>query len=172
MWRDEGKFVGEDEARLASRRAGRPRAVVIYVEGESAMNTCVNPAPVEQPASTSAWPSVNGGATVVTGVLKISGMPRSLRSEIERAMDRCIRTESEFIIPGDDPLTAQWCTRWFRDGLSVAALARGGKACAHSDSGIGCHQVLTGTREELDALDCVVRYLAQRHGFTAAVRLP
>jgi len=32
--------------------------------------------------------------------------------------------------------------------------------------------VLTGTREELDALDCVVRYLAQRHGFSAAVRLP
>ena len=71
------------------------------------MNTCVNPAPVEQPASTSTWPSVNGGATVVTGVLKISGMPRKLRSEIEHAMDRCIRTESEFIIPGDDPLTAQ-----------------------------------------------------------------
>ena len=81
------------------------------------MNTCVNPAPVEQPASTSTWPSVNGGATVVTGVLKISGMPRTLRSEIEHAMDRCIRTESEFIIPGDDPLTAQWCTRWFRMGF-------------------------------------------------------
>ena len=138
------------------------------------MNTCVNPAPVEQPASTSAWPSVNGGATVVTGVLKISGMPRSLRSEIERAMDRCIRTESEFIIPGDDPLTAQWCTRWYRDEISMEALVRGEATGPGMDSGvgIGCHQVLTGTREELDALDCVVRYLAQRHGFTAAVRLP
>ena len=166
------QFVGEDEARLASRRVGMLGAVVVYVEGESAMNTCVNPAPVEQPASTPAWPTVNGGVTVVTGVLKISGMPRSLRSKIEHAMDRCIRTESEFIIPGDDPLTAQWCTRWFRDGLSVAALAQGGSACARSGNGIGCHQVLTGTREELDALDCVVRYLAQRHGFTAAVRLP
>ena len=134
------------------------------------MNTCVNPAPVEQPASTSTWPSVNGGATVVTGVLKISGMPRKLRSEIEHAMDRCIRTESEFIIPGDDPLTAQWCTRWFRDGLSVAALAQGGSACANAGSGIGCHQVLTGTEAELAALESAVCYLAQRYGFSATVR--
>lgn len=137
---------------------------------KSALNTCVNSAPVNQPASNYAWPNRNGAAHVVSGVLKISGMPRSLRPAIERAMDRCIHTESEFIIPGDDPLNAQWCTRWYRDEISFAALARGEGQQTKGGVGIGCHQVLTGTQAELDALDTTVRYLAQRHGFTAALR--
>ena len=136
------------------------------------MNTCVNTVPVDQPASNYTWPSRNGAAVVVTGVLKISGMPRALRPEVERAMDRCIRTESEFIVPGDDPLTAQWCTRWYRDEISMEALVRGEATGSGMDSGIGigCHQVLTGTEVELAALESAVCYLAQRYGFSATVR--
>lgn len=136
------------------------------------MNTCVNTVPVDQPASNYTWPSRNGAAIVVTGVLKISGMPRALRPEVEHAMDRCIRTESEFIVPGDDPLTAQWCTQWYRDEISMEALVRGEATGPGMDSGvgIGCHQVLTGTEAELAALESAVCYLAQRYGFSATVR--
>ena len=117
------------------------------------MNTCVNTVPVDQPASNYTWPSRNGAAIVVTGVLKISGMPRALR-------------------PEDDPLTAQWCTRWYRDEISMEALVRGEATGPGMDSGvgIGCHQVLTGTEAELAALESAVCYLAQRYGFSATVR--
>ena len=134
------------------------------------MNTCVTTVPAHQSASNYAWPSRNGAAVVVTGVLKISGMPRALRPEVERAMDRCIRTESEFIVPGDDPLTAQWCTRWYRDEISMEALVYGEAAGVGAESvGIGCRQVLTGTEVELAALDSAVGYLARRYGFSATV---
>ena len=52
---------------------------------------------------------------VQTAVLRVSGMPTRLRPAIERAMVQCISTPSEYVVPGDDPLTAQWCTRWYRD---------------------------------------------------------
>ena len=134
------------------------------------MNTCVTTVPAHQSASNYAWPSRNGAAVVVTGVLKISGMPRSLRPEVERAMDRCIRTESEFIVPGDDLLTAQWCTRWYRDEISMEALVYCAAAgIGAKNVGIGCRQVLTGTEMELAALDSAVSYLAQRYGFSATV---
>lgn len=134
------------------------------------MNTCVNTAPVHQSASDYTWPNRNGAAPVVTGVLKIAGMPRSLRPEVERAMEQCIRTESEFIVPGDDLLTAQWCTRWYRDEISMEVLVYGADAGIGAKSvGIGCRQVLTGTEVELAALDSAVSYLAQRYGFSASV---
>lgn len=108
-------------------------------------------------------------------MLQISGMPRSLRPAIERAMARCIRSESEFIVPGDDPLTAQWCTRWRRDpvwdivgaGTDNAASREAANAgCA----GIGCQQVLTGTPSELEALGRAVEMLAGEYGFRGVVK--
>ena len=69
------------------------------------MNTRVHEV-VACATSPSAWPHRNVGQ-VRTAVLTIAGMPRTLRPAIERAMARCITTESEFIVPGDDPLTAQ-----------------------------------------------------------------
>ena len=136
--------------------------------------TCTAPASTQlrdQPQQVSIqpvhdWPNRSHGP-VLTGVLVISGMPRSLRPAIENAMYRCLRSESEFIIPGDDPLSAQWCTRWFRDCPSLETLAAGVPApCA----GLGCNQVLTGTAQELHALDGAITELAHRHGFAAAVR--
>ncbi len=73
---------------------------------------------------------------VRTAVLTIAGMPRTLRPAIERAMARCITTESEFIVPGDDPLTAQRSTRWYRDMPGDAELARA--ATGTLPVGIGC----------------------------------
>lgn len=114
------------------------------------------------------WPNRVSGE-VCTAVLQISGMPRCLRPAIERAMARCIRSESEFIVPGDDPLTAQWCTRWCRDadwdpvsGKTLGGTARG--------VGIGCRQVLTGTPSELEALGRAVEMLAGEYGFRAVVK--
>ena len=102
-------------------------------------------------------------------------MPRSLRPAIERAMARCIRSESEFIVPGDDPLTAQWCTRWRRDPLwDVVGIKADnvdkGEADNASCAGIGCQQVLTGTPSELEALGRAVEMLAEEYGFRGVVK--
>ncbi|AKE39614.1 Hypothetical protein NG00_01508 [Corynebacterium camporealensis] len=98
------------------------------------------------------WPEAPVAEPVVSGVLHIEGMPRTLRPVIERAMYRCIATESVFVVPNDDPLTAQWCTRWYREG-----------------AGIGCRQVLTGTAAELRALNSAVSVLAGEYGFSGKV---
>lgn len=129
------------------------------------MNTRVHEV-VACATSPSAWPHRNVGQ-VRTAVLTIVGMPRTLRPAIERAMARCITTESEFIVPGDDPLTAQWYTRWYRDMPGDAELAR--VATGTLPVGIGCRQVLTGTHEELAALGRAVELLAGEYGFNARV---
>lgn len=121
--------------------------------------------PLGSPADS--WPNRACGE-VCTAVLQISGMPRSLRPAIERAMARCIASESEFIVPGDDPLTAQWCTRWHRDPVWDPLSGRvpdnaGGL-------GIGCQQVITGTPSELDALGRAVEMLAGEYGFRGVVK--
>lgn len=119
--------------------------------------------PLGSPADT--WPNRACGE-VCTAVLQISGMPRSLRPAIERAMARCIRSESEFIVPGDDPLTAQWCTRWRRDPLWDVV----GIKADNTGAGIGCQQVLTGTPSELEALGRAVEMLAGEYGFRGVVK--
>ena len=121
--------------------------------------------PLGSPADS--WPNRACGE-VCTAVLEISGMPRSLRPAIERAMARCIRSESEFIVPGDDPLTAQWCTRWRRDPLwDVVSMNVPDNA---DGLGIGCQQVITGTPSELDALGRAVEMLAGEYGFRGVVK--
>ena len=126
--------------------------------------------PLGSPADS--WPNRACGE-VCTAVLEISGMPRSLRPAIERAMARCIRSESEFIVPGDDPLTAQWCTRWRRDSVwdPMSGRALGSAAAANAGcTGIGCQQVLTGTPSELEALGRAVEMLAGEYGFRGVVK--
>ena len=136
--------------------------------------------PLGSPADS--WPNRACGE-VCTAVLEISGMPRSLRPAIERAMARCIRSESEFIVPGDDPLTAQWCTRWRRDplwdvvGVKADNVAKGEtdnaanrEAANAGCTGIGCQQVLTGTPSELEALGRAVEMLAGEYGFRGVVK--
>lgn len=180
---------------------GEGRGVCAFYKEISAMDFRVHTAPVKevsgtctataptqpgnhpQPVSVSpvhAWPNHNSGP-VLTGVLVISGMPRTLRPAIEEAMYECLRSESEFIVPGEDPLSAQWCTRWFRDRPSLESLAAGkprgcssssqaGEAASTSAAGLGCHQVLTGTAQELSSLESAVGELARTHGFSAALR--
>ena len=110
----------------------------------------------------------------IAGVLRIGAMPRRFRPMVEEAMARCVTSDPSFVVPGDDPLYAQWCTRWFKDvpADNLVAIARG-TAGAQSGkgvpAGIGCHQVLTGTRAELASLDADVRELAAEHGFRAQV---
>lgn len=94
-------------------------------------------------------------------------MPVRLRPVVEDLMARVIVSESEFVVPGDDPLTAQWCTRWHKDhpGDNIVALAAGratGTAC-----GVGCRQVLTGTRAELEDFAAQLAQLAHAYGFSA-----
>lgn len=165
------------------------------VGGQSAVHTTSPPmssAPVSSQSMSSApmspAPALAGaGASAVeegsmrTGVLKISGMPRRLRPAIERAMATCLVSDSCLCIPGDDPLTAQWCTRWYRDclmpqsftdweqqGRMGGVVAEGASASA-AKAGIGCHQVLTGTAAELRALNAVVETLAGEFGFQGRV---
>ena len=112
---------------------------------------------------------------VQTAVLRVSGMPTRLRPAIERAMVQCISTPSEYVVPGDDPLTAQWCTRWYRDtgfddDLATLAAFPGVELPApRAEKCVGCRQVITGTAHELRALNSVVATLAQEFGFSARV---
>lgn len=125
--------------------------------------------PLGSPADS--WPNRACGE-VCTAVLQISGMPRNLRPAIERAMARCISSESEFIVPGDDPLTAQWCTRWHRDPLWDVVGIKADSAAPDNAGGlgIGCQQVITGTPSELDALGRAVEMLAGEYGFRGVVK--
>ena len=112
---------------------------------------------------------------VQTAVLRVSGMPTRLRPAIERAMVQCISTPSEYVVPGDDPLTAQWCTRWYRDTgfdddlASLAAFPGVELPQPRAEKCVGCRQVITGTAHELRALNSVVATLAQEFGFSARV---
>ena len=137
----------------------------VHPQKADASAPATSASPAGSPAES--WPHRACGE-VGTAVLQISGMPRALRPAIERAMARCIRSESEFIVPGDDPLTAQWCTRWRRDADwdPVSGKKLGGE---RARGGIGCHQVLTGTPSELEALGRAVEMLAGEYGFQGAV---
>ncbi len=105
---------------------------------------------------------------VVTAVLSVRACPKRLRASIERAMATCIRTESEFVVPGDDPLFAQWHTRWWKD-RGVAGTATGSAVGTPSGVFVGCRQVITGTPPEIDNLRVVVETLAAEFGFSASV---
>ena len=112
---------------------------------------------------------------VQTAVLRVSGMPTRLRPAIERAMVQCISTPSEYVVPGDDPLTAQWCTRWYRDTgfdddlATLAAFPGVELPQPRAEKCVGCRQVITGTAHELRALNSVVATLAEEFGFSARV---
>ena len=112
---------------------------------------------------------------VQTAVLRVSGMPTRLRPAIERAMVQCISTPSEYVVPGDDPLIAQWCTRWYRDTgfdddlASLAAFPGVELPQPRAEKCVGCRQVITGTAHELRALNSVVATLAEEFGFSARV---
>lgn len=83
---------------------------------------------------------------ITSGVLIIESMPARLRPRVEELMVTCLPSASTWEIPGDDPLTAQWCTRWYKDwpGQDLAALAAGaGSEFDAVPPGIGCRQVLT-----------------------------
>lgn len=127
------------------------------------MTTCVKPIP----DGASPVGVVADGMT--SGVLIIESMPTHLRSAIEEAMVECLQSESTWVVPGDDPLTAQWCTRWHKDwpGTDMVSLAAGCVPETRVAPGIGCRQVLTGTAAELRALEERVQALALRYGFTA-----
>ena len=112
---------------------------------------------------------------VQTAVLRVSGMPTRLRPAIERAMVQCISTQSEYVVPGVDPLTAQWCTRWYRDTgfdddlATLAAFPGVELPQPRAEKCVGCRQVITGTAHELRALNSVVATLAEEFGFSARV---
>ena len=112
---------------------------------------------------------------VQTAVLRVSGMLTRLRPAIERAMVQCISTPSEYVVPGDDPLTAQWCTRWYRDTgfdddlATLAAFPGVELSQPRAEKCVGCRQVITGTAHELRALNSVVATLAEEFGFSARV---
>ena len=129
-------------------------------------------------ASDAALEASRDDAAILAGVLRVSAMPKRFRPVVEEAMADCITSESTYVVPGDDPLFAQWCTRWYKDvpadnlvTLSRGWGQRGGRKSSADDvpAGIGCHQALTGTREELQALDKRLRDLAEHHGFCARV---
>ncbi len=93
--------------------------------------------------------------TARTAVLSIAGLPCELRWAVETAMVEAIPSESELYTPCADPLTADWCTAWQRDRdvFDYAAVT--------------CRQVITGSDEELAALDCELTALIAAHNATA-----
>ncbi|AIT61542.1 hypothetical protein [Corynebacterium doosanense] len=93
-----------------------------------------------------------------TAVLSVSGMPRELRSHVERAMESCLRSEPAQVPPGTDLVAADWFTRWERDRTEELFYA------------VRCRQVLTGTVAELEKLDHTLQSLADDHGFQATIR--
>ncbi|QPK78578.1 hypothetical protein G7Y31_08440 [Corynebacterium lizhenjunii] len=124
------------------------------------MDTCVNDTAVES----------SGSGAVIHGVLEIDGMPAALRPTVEDLMVDCLRSESIWEVPGEDPLFAQWCTRWYKDWPStdLAAFAAGDLPVP---AGIGCHQVLTGTPEEFRDLAHRLAKLSEAYCFTARVSI-
>ena len=93
--------------------------------------------------------------TARTAVLSIAGLPRELRWAVETAMVETISSESELYTPCADPLTAEWCTAWQRDREVFDYTA------------VTCRQILTGSDDELAALDCELTALVAEHNATA-----
>ena len=143
------------------------------------MNSCVDrkpdaaAQPVPSNSQAHSWQRLpyQDNEQIVTAVLTISGMPRKLRASVETAMHSCVGSPSYFIVPGDDPLTAQWCTRWHKDSVDEMALLAAGQAAEVAPVGIGCHQVLTGTRQEFTALKTEIAALGEQFGFQAFLKI-
>lgn len=92
-----------------------------------------------------------------TAVLAIDGLPRSLRMHVEQLMVECIPSPAELYVPGVDPLTAAWCTRWERSSSDRRKVA--------------CRQVLTGSLAELKLFDARLAELAGECGCQAGLRI-
>ncbi len=82
-------------------------------------------------------------------VLEIEDAPPHLRRVVERAMMTCIPSVSELVIPGQPVEDAHWYTRWIR-----------------TPSGVSCREVITGTSEELAALNAEL----EQYGIGATLR--
>lgn len=121
-------------------------------------------------ALTDSAPATTAQDAPTSGVLIIESMPACLRATVETLMVNCLRSESTWEVPGEDPLTAQWCTRWYKDwpGEDLASLAAGS---SRVPSGIGCRQVLTATVRELEALERGIAKLAEDYCFSAQVTM-
>lgn len=90
---------------------------------------------------------------LVHAVLRIAGMPVRLRRDVEALMVEHLPTQGSWAAPGTDPLEADWCTRWRREGAGRT----------------GCRQVLTAPAAELRAFDRALRGLAEAASFDAAL---
>lgn len=75
-------------------------------------------------------------------VLEIEDASPRVRRVVERAMVDCIPSVSALVIPGQHVEDAHWYTRWIR-----------------TPSGVSCREVITGTSEELAALDAELDHL-------------
>ncbi|MGD7002841.1 hypothetical protein [Corynebacterium halotolerans] len=92
-----------------------------------------------------------------TAVLTIRNLPRRLRSNVESAMVVCIPSPSELFMTDADPLTANWCTSWYRSSFSSGQ--------------IDCRETITGTERELGHLRDMLGSMAREHDFDASVRI-
>lgn len=82
-------------------------------------------------------------------VLEIEDASPRERRDVERAMVDCIPSVSELAIPGQHVDDAHWYTRWMR-----------------TPYGVSCREVITGTSEELAALNAELEHL----GISATLR--
>lgn len=98
---------------------------------------------------------VSSAPVACTAVLSIDDLPRRLRPVVEELMYILIPSASELEIPGDDPLTAAWFTRWERTPSGT----------------LSARQVITGLADELADFTAALSALRSRHGFEAELRL-
>ncbi|GAB3946642.1 hypothetical protein [Corynebacterium tapiri] len=80
-------------------------------------------------------------------VLIVERLPRTQRAEIEALMVEHLVSEPVGCLPGTDALSADWFTRWEHDPSAREFYA------------VRCRQVVTGTREELEHLECALQAL-------------
>ncbi|KQB86847.1 hypothetical protein [Corynebacterium lowii] len=104
---------------------------------------------LDKPVDSSAGDSTE----VRYGVLRVEGLPKRLRAEVEALMVRYLGSEPTAALPGVDPLYAHWCTRWERDGRAT----------------VRCREILTATPAEFSRLHRALSGLAQEEGFYASV---
>ncbi|MCH6197537.1 hypothetical protein MHT86_08520 [Corynebacterium mastitidis] len=97
--------------------------------------------------------SVGADAEVCYCVLTIERMPIALRAGVEALMVLCVPSQPLAALPGADPLSAHWCTRWERAGRGLT----------------GCREVLAAPRAELRRLAAALRERAEAEGFYASV---
>ncbi|MEJ5928917.1 hypothetical protein WG915_09875 [Corynebacterium sp. H128] len=90
-------------------------------------------------------------AVACTAVLAIDELPRRLRPVVEELMVDCIPSPPGLDIPGADPLTVDWFTRWERSASSPAK--------------VGTRQVITGHSHEIEDLGTALEQLRQTWGF-------